>query len=80
LAVGDDAGRDAPPLGIVVWRPKPAAAGPTAAEAQAALEGAWVSVSDIDGEPWFRCVAANPHADPEWVFERVAAAVEATRA
>ena len=40
------------------------------------LTGAWVSLTDIDGEVWFRSVAANPNADPQLVFDRVCHALE----
>ncbi|MBT6277101.1 MAG: aspartate aminotransferase family protein [Chromatiales bacterium] len=61
-----------PTTGIVVWRPRHI--GPGALRDR--LQDAWVSLTDIDGEVWLRCVAANPSADPEWVMQRVIAALE----
>lgn len=54
----------APPItGVVNWRPigcDPAMVGQR-------LEGAWVSLTVVDGEVWFRSVSINPNADPELV-------------
>ena len=63
----------APTTAVVVWRPR----GVSASEVRARLQGAWVSLTVIDDETWFRSVAANPAADPELVFGRVAQAVAA---
>lgn len=57
--------------GIVVWRPRQQ----DARVVRRSLTDAWVSLIDIDGEIWFRCVAANSSADPQHVFDRVAAAL-----
>ena len=65
-----------PSCGLVVWRPRQV----SAAEARAKLRGAWVSLTVIDGETWFRSVACNPEANPELVFQRVAESVEAVSA
>ncbi len=59
-----------PVTGVVTWRPR----SHDVDAVQARLAGAWVSTADVDGERWFRSVAANPHADPERV---VAAVLEA---
>jgi L-2,4-diaminobutyrate decarboxylase len=37
--------------------------------------GAWVSITGIDGQRWYRSVAANPLADPALVIDRVTAAL-----
>lgn len=50
--------------GIVVWRPR--LADPDAVRDR--MRGVYVSMTDIDGERWFRSVAANPGADPALVF------------
>ena len=57
--------------GIVIWRP----AREPAAEVRQRLEQAWVSLTEIEGEMWFRSVSANPSADPDFLFSRVAAAL-----
>ena len=59
-----------PTMGVLVWRPRHS----SAAEVRARMVGAWVSLTTIDGEAWLRCVAANPHAQPELVLQ---SAVEA---
>ena len=56
---------------MLVWRPRRAAA----ADVRARLRGAWVSLTVIDGETWFRSVAANPNAEPELVLARVVEAL-----
>ena len=53
--------------GIVVWRPKTV----SAKKVRANLKDAWVSLTDIEGEMWLRSVAANPSADPDFVFKKV---------
>jgi L-2,4-diaminobutyrate decarboxylase len=65
-------GAGAGATGVVVWRPRDV----PAAEVRDRLRGAWVSLTDIDGERWLRCVSANPSADPELVFAAVVAALE----
>lgn len=61
----------AAPTGIVVWRPR----GRDARSVRQSLSEAWVSLIDIDGEVWLRSVAANASADPQYVFDRVVAAL-----
>ena len=53
--------------GVVLWR----AAGLPAAEVQARLKGAFVSLSTVHAETWLRSVAANPNADPDLVVDAV---------
>ncbi|MFF0212879.1 pyridoxal phosphate-dependent decarboxylase family protein [Streptomyces althioticus] len=56
-----------PCTGVVNWRP-------TDRDTEAVrdrLGAAWVSTADIDGQRWFRSVAANPHADPRRVVRCV---------
>lgn len=60
-----------PNAGIVVWRPREQ----DARLVRSSLSDAWVSLIEIDGDVWFRCVAANPNVDPQHVFERVVAAL-----
>ena len=57
--------------GVVVWRP----VGRDARAVRNELTDAWVSLVDIDGDCWLRCVAANLSVDPQWVFDRVQAAL-----
>ena len=57
--------------GVVLWR----AAGLPAAEVQARLEGAFVSLSTVHAETWLRSVAANPNADPDLVVGAVLGAL-----
>lgn len=57
--------------GVVVWRPRDA----DAKLVRDSLTNAWVSLIDIDGEPWLRSVAANASANPQHVFDRVVAAL-----
>ena len=54
-----------------MWRPRRVAA----ADVRARLRGAWVSLTVIDGETWFRSVAANPNAEPELVLAHVVEAL-----
>ena len=58
--------------GIVVWKHKTI----PASEVRSRLKQAWVSLTDIEGDMWLRSVAANPGADPEFVFQKV---LEATK-
>jgi len=53
--------------GVIVWRAKHR----DSRELRDRIENAWVSLVDIDGECWLRSVAANPSADPQWVFDCV---------
>lgn len=57
--------------GIVVWR----ARGQDTRQLRNKVEDAWLSLVDLDGEVWLRCVAANPSADPQWVFDKVCSAL-----
>lgn len=60
-----------PQTGVVVWRPRDA----DVAELQTRLKRAFVSLTQIDGNAWFRSVAANPFADPDVVVDDVIAAL-----
>lgn len=62
--------RQAPETGVINWRPRYA----DAERIVAALEGT-SSGFTIDGEFWVRQVAANPHADVEALWQRIAAAL-----
>ena len=65
--------RHEPSTGVVLWRP-------TAQEADDVLErlaGDAISKATLDGEVWFRSVAANPMADPKKVMTRVRSAMGA---
>lgn len=59
--------------GFTVWRPPVAGVvnwrvpGVSVDDVQDRLQGAWMSRTDIAGEPWLRSVAANPMADPQIV-------------
>lgn len=55
--------------GVVVWRPRDV----DAKLVRDSLTDAWVSLVDIDGEHRLHCVAANASANPQYVFDRVAA-------
>ena len=61
--------------GVLAWRPRKAVCAEPS-EVRSRLRGAWVSLTVIDGETWFRCVGANPNADPALVFSAVVAALE----
>lgn len=61
--------------GVLVWRPRNDVA-EAATVRDKYMRGAWVSLTVIDGETWFRSVAANPNADPALVFRSVVTAVE----
>jgi len=69
-------GGTGPGRGVVAWRH----ATVDSRTIQAALEGAFVSVTRIDGDDWLRSVAANPFADPDRVVDAVLAAARASRA
>jgi L-2,4-diaminobutyrate decarboxylase len=58
--------------GVLVWRPRVAGA----SDIRSRLRGAWISLTTIDGEVWFRSVAANPQADTTLVFRCVVDALE----
>ena len=53
--------------GVVVWRPRDT----QAEEIRSRLKQAWVSLTEISGEMWLRSVAANPSADPDFLFAQV---------
>lgn len=57
--------------GVVVWRPVDAAA----SDVRNRLKNGWVSLTEVDGQTWFRSVAANPSADPGYLFDQVSAAL-----
>ena len=42
-----------------------------AEEIRSRLKQAWVSLTEINGEMWLRSVAANPSADPDFLFAQV---------
>lgn len=56
-----------PVTGVVNWRPR----GRPPADVRERLDGAWVSLTDVAGQTWFRSVAANPLADPRRVVGAV---------
>jgi L-2,4-diaminobutyrate decarboxylase len=58
--------------GVVAWRPR---RGDVRA-VRDAMEGAFVSVTSIDGADWLRSVAVNPGADPDRVMDAAVAALE----
>lgn len=60
-----------PQTGVVVWRPRDG----EPVEVQARLARGFVSLTELDGESWFRSVAANPLADPRLVVDEVVAAL-----
>jgi len=60
-----------PVTGVVTWRPRDH----PAADVRARLQDAWVSTATLDGETWFRSVAANPRTQPEHVVHAVLRAV-----
>ena len=68
---GETAG---PSCGVLAWRPRKEVAEASAVRAH--MRGAWVSLTVIDGDTWFRCVAANPNAEPARVFAAAVAALE----
>ena len=61
-----------PVTGVFVWRPR----GIDPQLLRAALQDAWVSLTEIDGAVWLRSVPANPNADPDGVFRAVVNALE----
>ncbi len=56
-----------PVTGVVNWRPRHQ----PVEQVRAQLQDAWVSTATIDGQVWFRSVAANPHANPRHVVDAV---------
>lgn len=61
-----------PQTGIVVWRPDRA----DPVDVRGRMRDGFVSLTVVDGRPWFRSVAANPSAEPARV---IAAAERALR-
>ena len=57
--------------GVVVWRPIDSEPGAV----RSRLQNGWVSLTEVEGETWFRSVAANPSADPAYLFNQVKAAL-----
>ncbi len=57
--------------GVVAWRPRNA----EVRAVRDAMEGAFVSVTRIDGSDWLRSVAINPGADPDRVMGAAVAAL-----
>ena len=57
--------------GVVVWRPIDSE--PSAVRSR--LQNGWVSLTEVEGETWFRSVAANPSADPAYLFDQLKAAL-----
>ena len=57
--------------GVVVWRP----VNTEPSDVRSRLQNGWVSLTDVDGQTWFRSVAANPSADPGYLFDQVSAAL-----
>ncbi|MDP9375447.1 MAG: pyridoxal-dependent decarboxylase [Chloroflexota bacterium] len=58
----------APPVtGVVLWRPR----GADTRAIRARLRRSVVSLAEVDGQTWFRSVAANPLAEPERVVADV---------
>lgn len=64
-----------PTTGVVVWRP----VGVDVEEVAQRLQRAFVSITDLRGERWFRSVAANPMADPDLVVDDVLQAMRVTQ-
>lgn len=63
----------APETGVVLFRPL----GRDLEEVLSRLPNGLASVARIDGEPWLRCVAANPNADVESIMRHIEQAVSA---
>lgn len=64
-----------PCTGVVNWRP--VECDPESVRER--ITGAWVSTATIDGDRWFRSVAANPLADPRTVVSAVKEAMNGSR-
>ncbi len=54
-----------PTTGVVLWR----ARGHSLERIRGELRGSFASLADINGERWFRSVAANPLADPHLLVD-----------
>lgn len=61
-----------PLTGVLNWRPRHQ----PAEEVRARLQDAWISTATINGDTWFRTVAANPRADPQHVVNAVLQALD----
>lgn len=61
-----------PVTGVVLWRPRNA----SPAEVRKRMNEAFVSLTQVGDESWFRSVAANPQADPDRVIDSVLTAIE----
>jgi L-2,4-diaminobutyrate decarboxylase len=61
-----------PRTGIVVWRPRRG----DPMQIRQRLRDAWVSATTLNGQTWFRSVAANPLADPDRLVNAVLEAAE----
>lgn len=66
----------APETGVIVWRPKNG----EVATFSPALPAGLASETVIDGERWFRCVAANPTVQIGQVIDAVGKAIRLTHA
>jgi L-2,4-diaminobutyrate decarboxylase len=66
--------RSRPHTGVLCWRHRTVA--PDAIK-QHLTDDAFISTTTVDGEPWLRSVAANPLANPEYVFQAARQAAEA---
>ena len=60
-----------PETGVVLWRPRHG----SAEAVRARMQGAFVSLTQIGDEYWFRSVAANPNADVDLVVNSALAAL-----
>lgn len=63
-----------PVTGVVLWRPRKV----SPSTVRERMEGAFVSLTQVGKETWFRSVAANPQADPEQVVDSALSALNAT--
>jgi L-2,4-diaminobutyrate decarboxylase len=60
-----------PRTGVVVWRPREG----DPQRIRERLRDGWVSTATLDGQVWFRSVAANPMADPDRLVDAVLRAI-----
>jgi len=60
-----------PETGVVLWRPRHG----SAEAVRARMQDAFVSLTQVGDEYWFRSVAANPNADPDLVVDSALAAL-----
>ncbi len=54
-----------PTTGVVLWRPR----GRSLERVRGELRRSFVSIAEVNGERWFRSVAANPLADPHLLVD-----------